>query len=228
MLEAESRVSDLADWVKASYAASVPDYVLRAVIGRWYDRRVWRDAGGELITRPFSPDMSARTVDALSHEWHEAVANHVEAHSNQPFPPPWFPSGMVDGFTFTPVGDSAGLYREGKAMRTCVGPYASSVLRGDCYIYSVTASGKRVATLELVNEDCRPVLQQLRGHCNSVPPRSVAAAVRKWLRSHSDVRIAATAPAGPTNTLGSRAIDDLDDLNDLDNLRHIFPRIGLG
>ena len=98
--------------------------------------------------------MSLRTVMKLSADWHEAVANNLDGPQYS-FPKPWLPATRLNGYEIVPIANGADLYREGAAMRHCVGSYGSLVTRGDCYIYSVREDGKRVATAEIIRADGR-------------------------------------------------------------------------
>jgi len=108
-----SLLSDLADWARASHNA---------------DR---------FVVRPFSPDMSLRTVTKLSADWHEAVANNMDGPQHA-FPDPWLPATRLNGHEIVPITNSADLYREGHAMHNCIGTYASDVMAGKSYIYTGT------------------------------------------------------------------------------------------
>ena len=120
---------DIADWVKASYGVSAPDYDIRFPRGNNPPQE--NNIGAEYVTRPFTPDMSLKTVVALSEEWHEAVANNIRGDGNyQEFPPPWCDGGTVDGYQIEPVTNNADLYVEGRRMHHCVGTYANDVLKG--------------------------------------------------------------------------------------------------
>ncbi|HMF25572.1 MAG TPA: PcfJ domain-containing protein [Pseudolabrys sp.] len=171
---------DLAEWV-AKNAALIP--------GKCFDERKsflsdladWIFAE-RFVTRPFSPNMSLRTVMKLSADWHEAVANNLDGPQYS-FPKPWLPATRLNGYEIVPIANGADLYREGAAMRHCVGSYGSLVTRGDCYIYSVREDGKRVATAEIIRADGRMVLGQIRGPCNAQAPKEIVAAMRRWLRA---------------------------------------------
>ena len=180
LIEVQSVVEDVSDWVRASYASEVPDYAIKAIVGG--SRLVNLPAGADLITRRFSPDMSLSTVLKLSEEWHHAVAEHGGPASVQ-FPEPWCDGGVVDGYGIRPLRNSAALYLEGRSMHHCVNAFANDIANGESFIYSITKDGERVATLELARRHGKAQLGQLRGPCNSIPPKSVEAVVRKWWRN---------------------------------------------
>ena len=68
-------------------------------------------------------------------------------------------------------------------MHHCIGTYSSRVLAGELYIYSVRRNGERAATLTLFKHNGRVHLQQIRGACNSEPPRAIITMVLRWLRA---------------------------------------------
>jgi hypothetical protein len=168
-------LDDLSDWVKAGYRALVPPHVRRALMGR--DEA---PSGEQFIARPFSPDMSLRTVMKLSAEWHEAVANNMNG-PDRAFPPPWCDAGQVNGYEFIPITTAGDLYLEGRAMHHCAGTLTGSVHAGARYLFSIREHGERVATLELVRKNDQARVGQLRGPCNAQVSKSIKSAVRVWL-----------------------------------------------
>jgi hypothetical protein len=48
-------------------------------------------------------------------------------------------------------------------------------------IYSIRRNGDRVATLALGRDDGRAYLEQIRGPCNTGPPKPIVATVQRWL-----------------------------------------------
>jgi PcfJ-like protein len=84
-----------------------------------------------------------------------------------------------------PIVNSAELYREGAAMRHCVGRYANEIKHGKIYVYSVRRDGKRLATLALGRVEGRASLIQIRGPCNAHPPKEIVSTVRRWLRAQT-------------------------------------------
>lgn len=152
-----------------------------------------------LVTRPFNPAMSPRTVTRLAEEWHEALLEfqamdrdfgQVDAFAapKRPryianeLPPPWLDGAIIDGFEITPITGRDGLYREGKDMGNCVGTYGDFVAQGESYIYTVRRDKKPVGTLELWRDGRSIRLGQFRGRFNKPAPLSADDAVRKWLR----------------------------------------------
>jgi PcfJ-like protein len=170
--EASTWIEDTADWVRACLPASDQTPRLAA----------------EFVTRQFSRGMSVKTVTALTHEWHEAVANNMTGPSYE-FPEPWAQAGTTGNYEIVPITNNADLYREGNAMHHCVGTYGESVREGRCYIYSLRKDGARVATIELFQFDGRVDLGQIRGPCNSSVPREIALAVQKWFKSQKTFQL---------------------------------------
>jgi hypothetical protein len=154
-------ISDVSDWAKANT-----------------QRR-----GRQFVTRHFNSSMALRTAIHASREWHEAVASHMDDAGDLSLPPPWYPPGTQGGFDIVPLTTSADLYREGHAMHHCVATYVEQVRQGTSHIYSVRSGDTRIATLSLIYHGETVSIQQLRGPCNSAPPKAVATAVRRWLRA---------------------------------------------
>jgi hypothetical protein len=162
-------VSDLAGWVRAGDAGGPA--------GR----------GQEFVVRPFAPSMSLKTVTALSADWHEAVASHMDG-PDVAFPPPWYPPAKVGGYEIVPIDNSAALYREGAAMKHCVGTYAGDVRGGGLYVYSVHRNGERTATFALARGGLSATLTEIRGPCNAQPNKQIFATVRRWLRAQPPLK----------------------------------------
>jgi hypothetical protein len=118
----------------------------------------------------------------LSADWHEAVANNFDG-PNSAFPDPWYPAVRLGDYEILPIEDGASLYREGTAMHHCVGTYSDEVQRGNLYIYSIRRNDERVATLALGRHNGRACLQQIRGPCNTEPPKAIVATAVRWLHS---------------------------------------------
>ena len=192
ILEIESQVENVSDWIKASYRVSV-DEALAAIPQYMIDAyadvtcsRLAADGTPNYVTRRFSSDMSLRTVFELSDEWHETVANHQPNHST-PFPEPWAGPADVDGYQIAPITNSADLYREGKRMRHCVGSYAYDVTGQRCYFYHVEKEGKPIATVELLRNGTKPTVGHTRGPCNAIVDKKIMQILRKWVRQIKEV-----------------------------------------
>lgn len=199
MVEVQTLVSDISDWVRASYVSEVldlPPHILKASSGLSW--RAPRELGAALVTRRFHPDMSLKTVLQLSDEWHEAIAMAQPEGQDVTFPPPWLPGGEVEGFEVVPITTGADLWMEGRAMRHCVATLKAEVLGGARYIYSLRRDGERVATFEMLRQGKKAVLGQIRGHCNANVPKEVEAAVRKWLRKAGEPKFP-PRPEKPAN-----------------------------
>ena len=139
-------------------------------------------AGREFVVRPFTPSMSLKTATTLSADWHEAVANNLDG-PNSAFPDPWYPAARLGDYEILPIEDGASLYREGTAMHHCVGTYGDRVQCGNLYIYSIRRNGERVATLALGRHNGRAYVEQIRGPCNTEPPKAIVATVARWLHA---------------------------------------------
>ena len=177
--------ADFARWV-ARHVSEIPGR-LPQVSNTIRDLLDWVHAnaeggGQQFVTRCFNPSMALRTAIRASHHWHEAVASHMDA-GDLALPPPWYPPATLGGFDIVPLTTSADLYREGHAMHHCVATYVEQVRQGTSYIFSVRRDGKRIATISLSCHNETILIQQLRGPCNTAPPKAVSAAVRKWLRA---------------------------------------------
>jgi PcfJ-like protein len=181
-----SNLEDFGDWVKATYRAQVPPHIRRALLGK----RGEQQHGEQFIVRPFTPDMSLRTVTKLSAEWHEAVANNMSG-PNYAFPPPWCDGGKVNGYEIIPITTAGDLYLEGRVMHHCAGTLTEEVRAGFCCCFSIREDGNRVATLQLARgQNDKAVINQIRGPCNAQVSKPIERAVRSWL--------AAGKPSAPT------------------------------
>jgi hypothetical protein len=174
-------LGDIADWVRTGMP---PDPLLGSPM----------QAGRQFVVRPFTPSMSLKTAMRLSADWHEAVANNLDG-PNSAFPDPWYPAAKVGDYEILPIDDAASLYREGTAMHHCVGTYSDQVQRGDLYVYSIRRNGERIATLALGRHNGWTYVEQIRGPCNTDPPKPTVATVQCWLRAQKPLPPREVLPA---------------------------------
>jgi hypothetical protein len=137
--------------------------------------------------------MSLGTVTKSSADWHEAVAANMTG-PNSECPEPWCPGGVFGGLNIVPITSSSDLYREGKLLHHCAGTYAQRVHSGECYVFSVRKVGAPIATLELVRNEARVAIGQLRGACNAKAPKEVQRAANSWLRAQKEFRFPQKRP----------------------------------
>ena len=141
------------------------------------------DVGARFVTRLINRNMAVNTVISLSDAWHRDVARfsrEIEAGIVE-FPKPWLEGAHVGHFRIQPITDVVELREEGAQMRHCVATYASRVVKGVSYIYSVRKDEERIATLELVrNEEAKFSVRQISGLRNSRVSGDVAGAIRRW------------------------------------------------
>ena len=150
-----------------------------------------RNGGAEFVTRPFSPDMSLKTVRQLTAEWHEAVANNMTEGKLQKFPQPWINGAEIDAHKIVPITDSRELYLASKALHNCANGYEANILGCNCYLYTVSNGDNRPAAMvEMVQTDNGVVLRQIKGCCNASAPKEIERMVRRWFnRNKSAVRL---------------------------------------
>jgi hypothetical protein len=181
-------LGDIADWVRAGMPPE-EDTLGEGPMSR---------AGSKFIVRAFTPSMSLKTAMALSADWHEAVAKNLDG-PNSAFPDPWYPAARLGDYEILPIEDCASLYREGTAMHHCVGTYGDRVQRGNLYIYSIRRKGERVATLALGYHDGRTHLEEIRGPCNTEPPKAIVATVVRWLHAQRPLPAPEALPRADLN-----------------------------
>ncbi|MCZ6885042.1 MAG: PcfJ domain-containing protein [Alphaproteobacteria bacterium] len=174
---------DVLKWLARTGAEFGTDWrVARADLSNILDwmRACWEE-DGQLIRRPFSPDMSLATVRELSAEWHYAVAM-ADHRSNAIFPDPWFPEKTIKGLIFRPITTPQELFLEGREMHNCLASYVDRVVEVETFIYSVRRDNKRVASLALQPFNGRATIQQIAGPCNATVPRDVERAARRFVK----------------------------------------------
>jgi hypothetical protein len=174
-----AEVSDIGDWVRASYIVGVPKHVREVLSGR--DRFFGNESfGDEYITRAFSPDMSVATVRELSSAWHEAVALS-DPKTNLPLPAPWRGATTIRKLTLVPLDTAAAIVAEGRAMHHCARTLIGKVQRGDSYLYSARDGDQRIATIEVSRNGQEISITQMRGACNSILPEPLQAELTRWV-----------------------------------------------
>jgi PcfJ-like protein len=176
--EVRAAVHDIGDWIRASYVKAIPDYVLRALARRVGE--TLRASDADLIIRPFSPDMSVRTVRELVAEWHEAVAL-AAPESGLELPAPWRAAGTIGGIEVVPLATAAEIVAEGRAMHHCVRSYIPRVAAGECYLFSARRADQHIATIEVQRQSDGGVrIVQMRGTCNALVPKPTGQLLRRW------------------------------------------------
>ena len=193
-----AQIGDLRDWVRASYAAGLPNYVVTALTEGG-------DIGQDLITRPFSPDMSVSTVRALSGAWHEDVA--LSDHgSDEPLPPPWRGAEKIGELDAVPLTTAAEIAAEGRHLHHCVATHTYAVRAGHYCIYSVRQGDQRIATVEVGRRgDKRVQIEQMKGPCNALLPKPLQAKLNRWASERGKW----TLP--PEGVRGRQSTDDEDE-----------------
>jgi hypothetical protein len=170
--EVGNDLSDLLDWFRACHCTSnvFADFEL--------------NFGADLVTRRFTPNMAVTTAIRLSQQWHEAVAERQDSNEDLVFPPPWLPPAQRGGLAIVPLISTTELYQEGQTLHHCVRSFAGRVRHDECYIYSVRRDGKSIATISLERSCGRIYAQQIRGPCNSTPPKEVTSFVGRWISAN--------------------------------------------
>jgi PcfJ-like protein len=168
--------ADIRDWIRA-HDKRRPLDVLRTITPEQVEairvctgvfphfEAALKDPTVELLGRPFRPNMSARTVIALSDEWHEAVSK-VRGKDIR-FPAPWYPAESINGYDIVPLENYESLFQEGRAMHHCVATYADRMAAGVASIYSMRREGARIVTIELVQFKGKASLRDVRGYCQT-------------------------------------------------------------
>jgi PcfJ-like protein len=188
---------DLKDWVRACNLTGGPPQPDQSATPH----------GENFVVRPFSPDMSLKTVTKLSADWHEAVASNMSGPSCE-FPEPWCSGGESCGYGIFPIVSAADLYREGHLLHHCVGAQGHQVQAGEAYFYSIRKDNEHVATLELIKRNAGVAIGQLRGSCNSRVSREVERAVGRWLRSQREFRFLKERKIADGAPFSNDVIDD--------------------
>jgi hypothetical protein len=171
-----SSLSDLIDWVQASYRAT-------DLLGDPNPFSfLFEPSGEQFVARRFDANMSFETVARLSSDWHEAVASDMLGPSCE-FPEPWCNGGDALGYTIRPIVNAADLYREGRTMHHCVGSYSHRVMAGQAYLYRIRKRSEPIATVELVRDGEGVAIGQVRGPLNSHVSKDVQRAVKQWLKA---------------------------------------------
>lgn len=84
-------------------------------------------------------------------------------------------------YTLTALRSGMALFTEGRDMRHCVASYVRDVMIGQSRIYSITAEGRRVATMELLPHGELYSIRQLVGPANQKVSNDVRAAANGFL-----------------------------------------------
>jgi hypothetical protein len=155
----------------------------------------------------FNPRWSLSRARAEQERWHAELAMAKMAeHAGvpldividyAPLPLKWTQGDL----SFVALQSGKALHAEGTAMHHCVATYWRKVIKGNSRIYSILASGNRVATLEVSNGRAdhrwgtsRYQVRQLVGTNNSRPTPGVAKAAGIFVQEIND-RLAGSGAA---------------------------------
>jgi hypothetical protein len=196
-----AHVSDIGDWVRASYIVGVPKHVRQVLRGRepFFGNESF---GDEHIIRAFSPDMSVTTVKDLSSGWHEATALS-DPKTNVPLPAPWRGATTIGDIIVVPLDTAAAIAAEGRAMHHCARTLITNVKSGHSYLYSARESDQRIATIEVSRNGEQIFINQMRGFCNSILPQPLQAKLTRWVLERDKWNLPIREPV--------KAIDSWDD-----------------
>jgi hypothetical protein len=188
-------VADLADLAHESAAVWIAREIVRLprrrmsparlrLIGLW----IWFSCrsgtfGHELIDKPWTPDMRFGQVLAAALDWRTSIELYVNA-GRQPIADMWLQAGRVDGYDFLPLGSTAAIANEARAMRNCLRTYGYSLAHNYSRLWSIQRDGERVATLEVASHQPLPNIVEIKGPGNVDAPRELWLTARQWLNTH--------------------------------------------
>jgi hypothetical protein len=194
-----AHISDIGDWVRASYIVDVPKHVRQALCGHHLGNG---GVGDEHVSRAFSPDMSVTTVKDLSSAWHEATALS-DPKTNVPLPAPWRSTTRIGEISVVPLDTAAAIAAEGRAMHHCARTLIAKVSCGDSYLFSARDGDQRIATIEVSRNGEQIFINQMRGACNSILPQPLQTKLTRWVLERDKWNLPMRAPV--------MAVDALDD-----------------
>jgi hypothetical protein len=108
----------------------------------------------------------------------------------------WLTPATIDRFEFIPLETGVDIAEEASAMNNCVASYAWKIKGDESRIWSVRQTGERVGTLEVGYCEDHPLLSitEISGKNNTILPKEVWIAARRWLNSHDISRLASYGP----------------------------------
>lgn len=133
--------------------------------------------------RPWNSEMEWKAAVESALGWREDLALRLYLGASR-IEDVWLSPGVVDGYTFSPLGSASQIEAEAVAMSNCVRSYGSSIAGNDCRLWSVRKDGERIATLSLRAggpEGPLPYINELAGEKNRAAPIDVWRAARRWV-----------------------------------------------
>ena len=178
---------DIGDWVRACYLRDVPEHIIKAASNSENSDLPY--FGRAFVTRPFSPDMSLRTVLDLSERWDEAIAGTKYGGSDLVFPEPWCEGETIGNHTIEPIATVAQLHREAARLHTCAAIYGTDVANGLKFLFRVMRDDTIVAMAELYREGEEAELGEVAGISNARVSRETMGAVRRWFGTRAQIHL---------------------------------------
>jgi hypothetical protein len=125
-----------------------------------------------------------------AHHWRSIVALHLNL-GREPISDMWLEAGHAGGYDFVPLGSTAVLADEARAMKNCLLTYGSNLAHNRSRLWSVRRDGARVATLKVARRfrDPLPMIVELRGPGNADVPRELWWAARRWLHMNDLLQV---------------------------------------
>ncbi|MGD2133994.1 MAG: PcfJ domain-containing protein [Maricaulaceae bacterium] len=149
----------------------------------------------DFIDRPsslFDPRWSMAAFTSALTRWESTYTEHdrlVDCLKREGVDPeqvfdygPLPASVFIDGLELRALATPLDIVNEGAAMRHCAASYITHVAHGRSWLYSVRRDGERLATLELVMNDGRFVLAQIKARRNGPAPAEALHAARRFVR----------------------------------------------
>ncbi|MEQ8825172.1 MAG: PcfJ domain-containing protein [Filomicrobium sp.] len=151
----------------------------------WYSRQP-AGAARNLIEKPWQPSMGFDTAVWAMQQWLDAItATFVAKRPRRG--PGRYKRRPASGLKMIPLRTGAQLREEGAMMCHCVGDYVGLVAQGECEIFSVRESEKRVATIEIRPRRKAHGFQiiQIQGPHNSRVSGPVVEFVNTWVERYA-------------------------------------------
>jgi hypothetical protein len=150
----------------------------------WFSQRPETDAR-RLMKAPWRSEMQFDAAIGAAQAWFDRLTLELSLGGEQ-LADVWLSPGSLDGYDFVPLDSAERIVEEAAAMENCIRTYGRDLAENSCRLWSIRKDGQRIANLEIVRYDGRPLayIGDLKAARNENAPIEIWWLATRWLHQH--------------------------------------------
>jgi hypothetical protein len=150
----------------------------------WFSQRPEADAR-LLMEAPWRSEMQFEAAIGAAQAWLDRLTLELSLGGEQ-LPDVWLSPGSFDGYDFVPLDSAERIVEEAAEMENCIRTYGRDLADDYCRLWSIRKDGQRIANLEIVRHDGRPLayVGDLKAARNENAPIEIWWLATRWLHQH--------------------------------------------